>query len=208
MIPDPTSPTQEVNKRLLMTLHQDGLFDVLAGFIVLAFGLIPILDETRLNPGLRQIIILLFYGISVLSVLWLKRKVTFPRSGLVILSKKTTSRIWITLLIINVVVFLIFAGAILFTIPIWEYFGSFQLSIPLGLIFLVMLTVTGVMLKAPRFHIYGILVFASFVFFEHLFIRGLVVHHGIPLAAFISGGLIAFSGLVQLFRFINQYNVD
>jgi hypothetical protein len=46
MVIDPTSPTKDINRRLLLTLHQDGLLDVLAGLIVATFGMIPILDET------------------------------------------------------------------------------------------------------------------------------------------------------------------
>ncbi len=52
---DSTSPTREINKRLLLTLHQDGLLDVLAGLIVITFGFIPILDETSMSPVTKQI---------------------------------------------------------------------------------------------------------------------------------------------------------
>ncbi|MEN8227619.1 MAG: hypothetical protein ABFS38_05645 [Bacteroidota bacterium] len=208
MIFDPSSPTRDINKRLLLTLHKDGLFDVLAGLIVLTFGLIPILDEAGLNPGVRQVIILSFYALSVLSVLWLKRRITLPRSGYVKLSKKTTSRISVVFLIVNVILFLIFAGIYVFDWPIWEFFGSYQLSVPLGLIFLLMFTVSGALLKAPRFHLYGMLVLIAFLVFEHLFLRGGVAHHGIPLAAFISGGVIILSGCIHLFQFINTYRID
>ncbi len=205
---DPHLPTSAINKRLMLTLHQDGLLDVLAGLIVLTFGLIPILDNTNLTPGLRQLIILLFYGLSVTSVIWFKQMITLPRTGLVQLSKKTTSRMSIVLLVVNVLIFLIFAGVYIFDLAIWEFFGSYQLSIPLGLIFLVMLSVSGGLLKAIRFYLYGVLVFVSFVLFEHLYLKGLVVHHGIPWASFISGGLIILSGIFILYRFVNRYKVD
>ena len=69
MVIDPTSPTRNISKRLLLSLHQDGLFDVLAGLIVVTFAFIPILDETSMNPGVRQVIILLFYGVSLVTIL-------------------------------------------------------------------------------------------------------------------------------------------
>ena len=208
MVIDPTSPTRDINRRLLLTLHQDGLLDVLAGLIVATFGMIPILDETGLNTGLRQVIILSIYGVSVVLILWLKRRITLPRSGFVKLSRKTTSKMSISMLIVNVVLFLLFAGVYIFEVSIWEYFGSYQLSVPLGLIFLVMLTVSGALLKAPRFHLYGLVVLISFVGFEHLYLEGIVRHHGIPCAAFISGGIIIIIGLIHLYRFMNQYNAD
>ncbi len=54
MVIDPTSPTRDINRRLLLSLHQDGLLDILAGLIVATFGLIPILDETGMNTGIRR----------------------------------------------------------------------------------------------------------------------------------------------------------
>jgi hypothetical protein len=208
MIIDPTSPTKEINRRLLLTLHQDGLLDILAGLIVTTFGLIPILDEAGLNPALRQIIILLFYGLSILIFLLLKRLFTLPRSGYVKLSRSTTTRISVILLIVNALIFICFAGTYVFKIPVREYFGLYQISIPLGLVFLVMFTISGALLKAARFYLFGLFVMLSFVFGEHFFIMGYIPHHGIPSAAFISGGGIVLTGVIYLIRFLKRYNAD
>lgn len=208
MVIDPTSPTRDINRRLLLSLHQDGLLDILAGLIVATFGLIPILDETSMNSGIRQLVILLFYGVSVVLIIWLKNRITLPRSGYVKLSRKTSSKLSMIMLIVNVLLFLTFAGVYVFKIPLWDYFGSYKMSIPLGLIFLVMLSVSGGLLKAPRFHLYGLLVLISFVGFEHLYLEEKVKHHGIPLAAFISGGIIIMIGLILLIRFMNQYRSE
>ena len=203
-----SSPSREINKRLLMSIHQDGFYDILAGAIVIIFGLIPILDATGLTPGVRQIILLSFYGISIFAILWLKRMVTLPRTGFVQLSKKTTSRMSVIMLIVNIVIFLVFAGVYVFDFPLWTHFGSYQLSVPLGLIFLILLSITGGLFKAPRFYLYGILVLVSFIGFEHLFLKGWVAHHGIPMAAFVSGGIILLSGGVNLCAFIKRYSAD
>jgi hypothetical protein len=203
-----TSPTREINRRLMLSLHQDGLFDLLAGTIVITFGLIPLLDSTGLNPGLRQVIILLCYGLGILTVLMLKRKITVPRSGFVKLQKRTTSRLSLILLIVNVLIFLFFVANYLFEIPLSDLFGSYELSVPLGLIFLVMFSVTGGLLKAVRFSLYGLLVFTAFVLCENLFLKGHISHHGIPLAAFTSGGIIIVTGLIKLREFIVSYNAE
>jgi len=202
------SPSREVNRRLLISIHQDGFYDILAGLIVMNFGLIPILDATGINPGLRQIILLSIYGLSIVAIIWLKRRVTLPRTGFVQLSKKTTSRISTIMLIVNVVIFLVFAGSYVLDISFWNHFGSYQLSIPLGLIFLIMLSFTGALFKAPRFYLYGILVLGSFVGFEHLFLKGVVADHGIPWACSISGGIMLLSGMVKLYEFFRRYRVD
>ena len=174
----------------------------------MTFGLIPLLDGTGLNPGVRQAIILSLYFAGVFLVIKLKRRVTHPRSGYVELSKKTTSRLSLILLIINVVIFLIFAGAYIFNIPLWDIFGSYRLSIPLGLIFLIMFAVSGGLIKSYRFHLYGVLVFISFVLFEHLFLNGHVADHGIPLAAFFSGGIIILSGFLHFIFFVKKYQLE
>ena len=114
----------------------------------------------------------------------------------------------VIMLIVNVVIFLVFAGVYVFNIPLWSQFGSYQLSVPLGLIFLIMLSFTGGLFKAPRFYLYGILVLVSLIGFEYLFLKGIVAHHGIPWACFVSGSMILLSGGVKLCAFIKQYPVD
>ena len=208
MVTNSNSPTRDINRRLLLTLHQDGLLDILAGLIVSTFGFVPILDETGMNPGVRQILILSFYGASVIGVLWLKRRITLPRSGYVKLTSRFSSRLSLIILIANVLIFILFAGAYIFDLQLWEYFGAHRMSVPLGLIFLVMLTVSGGLLRAPRFYLYGILVFCTYLLFEHLFLRGMAGNHGLPLAAFLSGGVMILSGVIILCRYMNRYSAE
>jgi hypothetical protein len=208
MKPTVKSPVREVNKRILLSIHQDGLFDILGGLIVVNFGWVPILDATGLNPGVRQLILLSFYALSMVLILWLKRRISTPRAGYVKLTKKTASRLAVIMLIVNMVLFLIFAGVYVLDLPWWAYLGSYQMSIPLGLIFLVLFSFSGSLLKAARFHLYGILVFAAYIGSEHLYVKGVNVHHGITLAAFASGGIILFSGILILLKFIRMYSAD
>lgn len=205
---DTTSPTREIQKRLLLTLHQDGLLDILAGSIVANFGLVPILDETGMNPGIRQVIILSIYAAAVVAVLILKRTVTQPRSGYVRLARRTTARISVILLIVNIIIFLVFALAYFLDLAVWEQLGNYQLSVPLGLIFLTMCTFAGALLKAPRFHLYGLMVMASFVGGEHLYSRSLLAHHGLPHAAFVSGGIMVVAGSIMFIKFIRGYSAE
>jgi hypothetical protein len=112
------------------------------------------------------------------------------------------------MLIVNIALFILFGGVYLLDIPLWSYFGSYQLSLPLGLIFLVLFSFTGSLLKAARFYLYGMLVLFSFMGAEHLFLKGLAVHHGIPLGAFLSGGIVFLSGCLLLVRFMRMYSAD
>ena len=200
--------SKQIHRKLMLTIHQDGLPDLLAGLIIATFGIIPLLDGTGMNPGVRQVIFLSCYGLEIGAVLWLKRAVTSPRTGSVTLSRKTASSISLILLGINTLIFAVFLLSYLFKWSLWEYFGSFQLSIPLGLVFMILLTSLGAILKAARFYLYGILELAIFMGGEYLFTRGLLENHGIPAASFVAGGLIVISGVYLLFRFLKKYPLD
>ncbi len=203
-----TSPSREINQRLMLTIHQDGLLDILAGLIIATFGTIPLLDASGINPGVRQVIFLSCYLVEVVALLWLKRTVTLPRTGQVTLSRRTTTRLSVTMLIINGLIFLFFAGTYLFKLPVRHVLGSFQLSISLGMIFFILFSAAGWMLRATRFFFYAALVLAAFILAEYLAIHGNLKDHGIPLASFFSGGVIVCTGVVQLVHFMNTYKID
>jgi hypothetical protein len=201
---DPT-PSQEVRRRLLLTIHQDGLLDILVGLIMATFGMIPLLDAMGLNPGMRSVIFLSGYMLEVGVIVWLKQAITLPRTGLVKLRRKTTSKITLTLLIINILLFIVFAGSRVIKIPLWNLFGSYQLSILLGLAFMVPLTAAGLLLKATRFFLYGIFALGIYLAGEYLYNQGILRDFGIPVASFICGGIIAMTGAIFLFRFLHTY---
>jgi hypothetical protein len=192
----------------MLTIHQDGLLDVLAGMIIASFGMIPLLDGTGMNPGVRQVIYLSCYLLEIVGILLLKRAITLPRTGLVIMSREKKTKMSVIMLIINGLIFLLFAGAYLFKIPLWKLFGDYQLSIPLGLIFFILLSALAVMLRAGRYYVYALLVLITFVVSEHLSLKGVVTEHGIPLASFLSGGIIVLSGGIYLYRFLLKYKVE
>lgn len=208
MILDPTSPTRDINKRLLLSIHQDGLLDILAGLIVITFGIIPLLDASGLGAGLRQVIFLSLYGIEVFGIMMLKKKISTPRLGMVIISRNKSRKYSLIMLMINLSLFLFFVASYLFDLNILDLLGQYQLSIMLGLIFMLLLSVSGAMLRAPRYAIYGLIIFICFVGSEHLFLEAKTAHHGIPLAALISGGLMVLSGSYLLMRFIQDYRID
>lgn len=202
------TPSHEIRRRLMLSIHQDGLLDMLAGLIIATFGMIPLLDETGMNPGVRSVIFLSCYLLEVVVILWLKQVITLPRTGLVKLTRKTTSKLAVTLLIINIILFLVFAGSSLFKIRLWDLFGAYKLSILLGLAFMIPLTAAGFLLKAYRFSLFGLLVLVAYMAGEYLYFKGILGEHGIPAASFISGGIIAGTGSINLFRFLQTYSTE
>lgn len=192
----------------MLMIHQDGLLDIMAGLIIATFGTIPLIDRTGMNPGVRSVIFLTAYLIEVLLIFWLKQRITMPRTGVVKLSRKTTSPIVGILLAINVLLFLVFAGSYFFNPSPGNLFGSFQLSVPIGLAFMIPLTAAGILLRAYRFSLYGILVLGIYISGEYLYHQGVLGEFGIPVASFTSGGIIVATGSLYLYRFLRMYTVD
>jgi hypothetical protein len=201
-------PSREIRQRLMLTIHQDGLLDILAGLIIATFGTIPLIDRTGMNPGVRSVIFLTTYLVEVLVIMWLKQRITMPRTGVVQLSRKTASPLARTLLVINILLFLLFAGSYFFKFSLWELFGSFQLSVPLGLAFMVPLTAAGILLRAYRFSLYGLLVLGIYMTGEYLYHQGVLGEFGIPVSSFISAGIIITTGVLCLRRFLRTYRVE
>ena len=200
----PTTP-REINRRIFLNLHQDGILDMLGGSIVLTFGLIPILDSTPMGPGLRQVLLLGIYFIEILAVILLKNHITFPRAGRVIMRPEKRKALSLTFLIVNIALFLLLAGSSLAGWSPADRLGQFRLPVLLGSLFLLLFSVSGVLLKAARFHAYGLLVLGAYLLSGFLYSRGFGTNDGIPAAAFSSGGIILFCGATLFILFLRKY---
>jgi hypothetical protein len=73
---------------------------------------------------------------------------------------------------------------------------------------MIPLSAAGILLRAIRYQLYALGVLVLFIVSEHLYLNGMAGEHGIPLASFISGGLIAGTGILLLARFIRRYRIE
>jgi len=199
------SVKKQMDRRLLMSLHQDGLLDVLAGAIVGIFGLIPILDATGMSPLWRQVIYLSVYALIIVLVLLAKQRLILPRAGSVRLKSSKRKGMAMVLLALNMLVFFFFVMSYFFELRLWSHMENFRLSLSLGGVFLLMYSSAAWLLRAPRFALYSLLTFALFVWAEFLYFKGYTAHHGIPLAAFSSGGLMCLTGGYYLAVFLKKH---
>lgn len=196
------SVSQHIRKRLMLNFHRDGLIDILGGMIVVTFGTVPLLDETGMHPGIRQMLLFAMFGAEAGLFLLLKRVITQPRAGRIRLLKQQARRIWVSLLVLNLFLLVFVLAGSLTSLPILGFAAEYQLSVSLGLIFLGMFTMVAAILRVNRFYLYGILVITSFMWMEHLFFRGALSHHGIPAACLITGATMSATGGILLARFI------
>ncbi len=196
------SVSQHIRQRLMLNFHRDGLIDILGGMIVITFGTVPLLDETGMHPWIRQMILFIMFGLEAGLFILLKRAITQPRAGRIRLLRNEARKIWISLLVLNLVLLAFFLAGSLTDLPLLDFAAEYQLSVSLGLIFLGMFTMVAVILRVNRFYLYGILVTILFLWMEHLFLLGNLNHHGIPAACLLSGGAMVATGGLLLARFI------
>jgi len=204
----PTSTAREVNRRLLLSLHQDGVPDLLAGILVADFGLIPVLDDTGLSPGLRQVILLSVYFLQLGILILVRKHITQPRAGTVVLKKNRRNRMATTFLLANVTLFLTLIGLYIFRDNNREFMENYGLSLTIGGIYMVLLTTAGLVFRAARFYLYSLLVGAAYFSAGYLHMQDKVADYGIPIAAFLSGGLIFVAGTWLLIRFLGGHPIE
>lgn len=202
------SVAKEIRRQLMLRTSEEGTFDILAGLILLTFGFLPVLDNAGLHPGIGQVLLFGFYMLEIFGIIILKRTIVWPRTGYFELIQKHKSGIGITLLVVNIILFL---GIIGFQIFAREWFSAtmqYSLSLALGTLFLVMLSAVGAIFGSYRFYIYALVVPAVMIISEYLYHRDLLREHGLPFAAILSGSVMIITGLVLLLRFLKKYPVD
>ncbi len=185
------SELQTIQRKVYMSIFQDGVWDIFLGLFILAWGL-SILTEATYLPGIS------FLGLYF--AIWgIKKWLTYPRIGYVRFSVSSRRRITTRFLILGAAVLLIgLLAAVLWGIgarPQWlaDYFP---------LIFNGMLAVVVCIAaywgRVNRFFVYAVLIFLGAVFHLWLGIRWEFGFIG-------AGGIIILIGLGILIIFLRKY---
>jgi len=182
---------KEIQRKVYMSLFQDGLWDIFLGLFILGWGL-AILTEAVYLPGVT------FIGIYF--VIWgVKKWLTYPRIGYVRFSVTSRRRITARFLILGVVVLLVGVMAAVVwgigTRPQWlaDYFPLIFNGILAAIVCFV-----AYWARVNRFYLYAALIFLGAVFHLWLGIRWEFGFIG-------AGGIIVLIGLVILIIFLRKY---
>ena len=182
---------KEIQRKVYMSLFEDGLWDIFLGLFILGWGL-AILTEAAYLPGLS------FIGIYF--VMWgVKKWLTYPRIGYVRFSATSRRRITARFLILGVGVLLVgVMAAVLWAIgtrPQWlaDYFPLIFNGILAAIVCFV-----AYWARVNRFYLYAALIFLGAVFHLWLGIRWEFGFIG-------AGGIIVLIGLVILIIFLRKY---
>ena len=153
-----TKDFDAIKRKVYLAYHQDGILDLVAGSVLLGFGIDMLADN---------VVFLMFGWLAMLMYIPLKQRVTVPRFGYVrfVSEKKSRSQSLFLLGLGVLVVFAIFAGNIFLsnrpTSPEMQAWVQRYHMVPLsGMLFGLPTLVVAAFLGLKRFYLYAFLAVA------------------------------------------------
>jgi hypothetical protein len=179
-----------------MTYHQDGILDLVIGFMILIFATVNLLGQVA------------FIGlIAIPGSLYipLKQKITFPRLGFIRFNAKREQQRKLSLALILGLVALL--GLVVAYILVGDLPDSIvngvreNIFLLFGGVFGLVLCAAAYFLKNSRFYFYALV--AVILIWSANFMG---IRLGVPIA--ILGGIVEGVGLIFMFRFYADYPIE
>jgi hypothetical protein len=188
---------KELRKRATSSFHEDGIYDITIGLLVLIWGFSSFTDDSTF----------IVIWVAVFPVYWwMKRRYTLPRIGMVRFARKGENSLP------RVLVTSVIAGAIAVSLVFWweatqvsKSFFYYFITDNWGVVLGVCAAAAGVAYARvsyiPRFYAYSAVT---------LVIIGTAQYTGIPFGAHLLalGGIFLGSGSYLLYTFIHKYPVQ
>ena len=197
---------KKIEKKAFLIYFQDGIGDMLFGWILISFGIGSVLYDSLPIP-LNSLFGMILFSIGLIMYLLIKFRITMPRIGFVKFSpsrKKNTLILGITIssfMIITVVFFiLVWTGVIGSNVT-----PGTNMALVFALIPLFIFSVLSFILKFPRMFLIGVF-FALAMFFTEYWNRSGEDLLG-SLAQFFAGIPIFIWGIVYFVTFLRKYPI-
>jgi hypothetical protein len=186
---------KEIQRQVYLFYSEDGLADLAIGLVIIGFGIFLLVNLPAL-VGLLGLLPLLIWYLG-------KQILVFPRVGTINPSLDMNRRfrgffINTCLLGIGVLVFFLVSGG-----SGAAFLSSYPLTL-FGLVLALGISSLGVLLKAARFYLYGLLVFSAMAGGESLYGK-VTAFDPFLVGVICAGGVILIAGSVLLTRFLNKY---
>jgi hypothetical protein len=197
---------KKIEKKILKTAHQHGLFDMMLGFIVLGMAFGPIFRESLPPPYnyfLWPLIVILIAEIPILIVL---KYVIQPRIGIVKPgpSLKSMRNKLLIVTSIQVIMHLIFIIILAIGSGTGIHVEGIMFILIIGLFFIPIFAIIAYLMKYPRLYLIGMLIWLAIIINELLYdaidyrIRWLLSYG-------IIGSVIFIGGLVIFIQFLKKH---
>jgi hypothetical protein len=191
-------------RRVFRTAVDHGLWDVFLASVVAMLAIAPLLSGT-MGDFWSSAIFLPVYGGVYVAIRLLRERVVVPRVGLVQFGsyrRKRLRRFVVVMLVFNVVALVL--GTIA-AIAVQRGMGVPFIPIVFALLVLVGFSLAAYFLNIPRLFLYGVLLAVGSLIGEWLFRRGYVSHHGYPVVAGVTAGVIAAVGLIKFVLLVRSH---
>jgi len=195
---------KEIERRTYMSYHQDGLLDICIGWFILGFDLVGIIHFWGIDSFIVRIIpYMLFGGITLLTYITAKRKITMPRIGYVNFGKKGRNKLIAFALGLTAAVWCAFFAFLFlcsprFGDPLWRDLISQNVLLIIGVGSLAVFIVFGYIISLKRLYGYGLLALLAFavgnflgIFFAYILLA--------------LGTTVMITGFALLIAFIKKY---
>jgi hypothetical protein len=194
---------KKIEKRAFLIYFQDGIWDMLLGWVLISFGIGSILYDTLPMP-LNSLLGLILFIVGLIFYFLIKFRVTSPRIGFVNYSSKRKIKI----LHFRIVITSFMILTILFFILVWTGVISnvppkINMALLFGLIPLLIFSPLALILKFPRMFLIGVF-FAVAMFFTEYWHRSGAEMLG-NFAQLFAGILIFSWGVVYFILFLRKY---
>jgi hypothetical protein len=190
---------KELERKIYLSYHKDGLVDIFLGIGLIVIGIIlhPILGETV--PTVAMVMIMLFVFVYAA----LKREITIPRIGYVEFAPKRRTRFALLILIIVLITNVPLLLVLMLTVGqqispiVFDFVISFLLVI-LGFFGTGLFVLIGILSEISRFFGYAVATLILFIISHFLFL-----HFALPMIGV--GVIITIVGFFQLGWFLRKY---
>ena len=188
-----------LKRKVYLAYHQDGILDLVAGSVVLGFGLNMLTDN---------IVFLMIGWLAMMLYVLIKQRITVPRFGYVRFEskEKTTQKAWVSVGI-GVLVLLLFFGLGFFvnrepTSPEMESLIQRYHMVPLSaMLFGLPALAAAIFLGLKRFYLYALLA-------AGLPLLGALLNIETYIPIVTTGAVILVVGVVLLVSFLQKYPLN
>ncbi len=180
-----------LKKNIYQTYFSDGVWDIILGLVFLSFGLGVVIDQ----------IFWYIFPMLVTLPLVLKRSISEPRIGALKFKKSEKKWLQAIYFLFNFLVlgFVLVLGIINPTGDGFIRWLTVNLFLVIGIIIALIMVLVGWFIKFQRLYVYAVLIFIGFA------MAGRILSIGYVLT--ILGGLITFSGIIVMRKFIMQHPI-
>lgn len=194
---------KKIEKNAFLLHFQDGIWDMMLGWVLISFGIGSLLYDTLPTP-LNSLFGLLLFILGLIMYFLLKFKISRPRMGVVKFLPQRKKNI----LILGIAISAMFLTSSLFFILVWTGVFSpvppeINMAIVFALIPLVIFSVLSIILKFPRMLLIGV-VFALALFFTEYWHRSGPRLLG-DLAQLLAGIPVFLWGVGYFINFLRKY---